>query len=219
MSTEMQNFFKREETLEDRLIAAGLGYPLSKEDAVKAYKSMLVFRTDTPEMLDCELCFGVGHDFDAGLPCVLCCEPAKPVLDLIRKNADLQAAVSGLKTGYEAYERVNAELRAECEKLRNSSSCVDDLSALVRQLVQHLRKAAPDNDLPEKAMDYLKRKGLQGSPLRNEDDNAAEREARKIYDSWAGHDGFVPWVKGDNSLKQDEARRLACAAKIKEPTR
>ncbi|KPB95731.1 hypothetical protein [Pseudomonas syringae group genomosp. 3] len=121
MSTEMQNFFKREETLEDRLIAAGLGYPLSKEDAVKAYKSMLVFRTDTPEMLDCELCFGVGHDFDAGLPCVLCCEPAKPVLDLIRKNADLQAAVSGLKTGYEAYERVNAELRAECEKLRKDA--------------------------------------------------------------------------------------------------
>ncbi|MEE5138690.1 ead/Ea22-like family protein [Pseudomonas alliivorans] len=33
---------------------------------------------------------------------------------------DLRAEVEGLKTGYEAYERVNAELRAECEKLRKS---------------------------------------------------------------------------------------------------
>jgi cell division protein FtsB len=104
------------------------------------------------------------------------------------------------------------ELKAEVEALRNSSSCVGDLSALVRQLVHRLRKAAPDNDLPEKALDYLKRKGLQGSPLRNEHDDDAEREAQKIYESWAGHDGFVPWVKGGNSIKQDEARRLARAA-------
>lgn len=124
----------------------------------------------------------------------------------------LSAEVAGLRTGYEAYERVNAELKAEVEGLRNSSSCVDDLSALVRQLVHRLRKAAPDNDLPEKALDYLKRKGLQGSPLRNEHDDAAEREAQKIYESWADHDGFVPWVKGGNSLKQDEARSLARAA-------
>ena len=125
------------------------------------------------------------------------------VLELTQTLRDLKSSVQGLKTGYEAYERVNAELRAEidrlndeydkawrhdlndknnvqalaaevarlsaeCEALRNSSSCVDDLSALVRQLVQHLRKASPDNDLPGKALDYLKRKGLQGSPLRAE---------------------------------------------------
>ncbi|RMS14519.1 hypothetical protein ALP72_02113 [Pseudomonas coronafaciens pv. coronafaciens] len=105
------------------------------------------------------------------------------VLELTQTIRDLQSSVSGLKTGYEAYERVNAELRAECEALRNSSSCVDDLSALVRQLVQHLRKASPDNDLPGKALDYLKRKGLQGSPLRAEVEgvevelDTAEKEA------------------------------------------
>jgi hypothetical protein len=104
------------------------------------------------------------------------------------------------------------QLKAENEALRNSSSCVDDLSALVRQLVHRLKKSSPDNDLPEKALDYLKRKGLQGSPLRSERDDSAELEAQKIYDSWAGQDGFVPWVKGGNSLKQDEARRLARAA-------
>lgn len=44
----------------------------------------------------------------------------------------------------------------------------DDLAALVRRLAHSLKKAVPSNDLPEKAMDYLKRKDLQGSPLRDE---------------------------------------------------
>ncbi|MFW3166300.1 hypothetical protein WBQ28_17610 [Pseudomonas syringae pv. syringae] len=35
-----------------------------------------------------------------------------------REMRDLKAENAGLKTGYEAYERVNAELRAECEALR-----------------------------------------------------------------------------------------------------
>lgn len=96
--------------------------------------------------------------------------------ELIGMIADLKSEISDLKTGYEAYERVNAELRAEYEALRNSSSCVDDLSAIVRKLVHQLRKAAPDNDLPEKALDYLKRKGLQGSPMR-EIDVAMSKEA------------------------------------------
>jgi hypothetical protein len=43
---------------------------------------------------------------------------------------------------------------------------VDDLAMLVRRLAHSLRQAAPSNDLPDKALDYLQRKGLQGSPLR-----------------------------------------------------
>ena len=41
-----------------------------------------------------------------------------------------------------------------------------DLAALVRRLAHSLRKAAPCNELPAKAMDYLQREGLAGSPLR-----------------------------------------------------
>ena len=44
---------------------------------------------------------------------------------------------------------------------------MDDLTALVARLAHSLRQATPDNDLPEKAVDYLRRKGLQGSPLRD----------------------------------------------------
>lgn len=44
---------------------------------------------------------------------------------------------------------------------------VDDLRTLVARLAQSLRKAAPGNELAEKAVDYLRRHGLQGSPLRD----------------------------------------------------
>ena len=37
---------------------------------------------------------------------------------------------------------------------------------LTRKLVQQLRKASPGNESAEKALDYLKRKGLAGNPLR-----------------------------------------------------
>ena len=37
--------------------------------------------------------------------------------DLIAERDQLRAEVAGLKTGYEAYERVNAELKAENEAL------------------------------------------------------------------------------------------------------
>jgi len=43
---------------------------------------------------------------------------------------------------------------------------VDDLAALVRQLVHSLKKANPNSDLAARAQDYLRRKGLAGNPLR-----------------------------------------------------
>ncbi|MFD2755966.1 hypothetical protein [Comamonas terrae] len=44
---------------------------------------------------------------------------------------------------------------------------VDELAMLVRRLVQSLRKAAPDNDLADQALDYLKRYGMGGTLLRD----------------------------------------------------
>jgi hypothetical protein len=46
---------------------------------------------------------------------------------------------------------------------------VEDLAALVRQLVHSLNKVKPDSDLAKRAVDYLQRKGLAGSPLRADD--------------------------------------------------
>ncbi|WP_426103161.1 hypothetical protein [Pseudomonas sp. PSPC3-3] len=51
--------------------------------------------------------------------------------DLVREHmamvVQLKAEVAGLKTGYEAYERVNAELKAEVEGLRKDSTRLDRL--------------------------------------------------------------------------------------------
>lgn len=41
-----------------------------------------------------------------------------------------------------------------------------DLAALVRHLAYQLRKVVPDHDVANHAVDYLKREGLQGSPMR-----------------------------------------------------
>ncbi len=54
------------------------------------------------------------------------------------------------------------------------SGVVDDLRMLVQRLVHALNKASPDNDLGAKALDYLVRKGLTGSILR--DDKSAEQD-------------------------------------------
>lgn len=43
---------------------------------------------------------------------------------------------------------------------------VGDLAMLVARLARKLRKAAPADELPAQALDYLTRNGLKGSPLR-----------------------------------------------------
>lgn len=46
------------------------------------------------------------------------------------------------------------------------SQAMDEMAMMIRKLAQALRKAAPEHDLPKKALDYLKRKGLQGRVFR-----------------------------------------------------
>ncbi|EGH43282.1 hypothetical protein [Pseudomonas syringae] len=48
----------------------------------------------------------------------------------------LRVELAGLKTGYEAYERVNAELRAECEALR-------EIMSLVTSEIPHSKSVRP----------------------------------------------------------------------------
>lgn len=56
-------------------------------------------------------------------------------------------------------ERFFEEAKAERAKL-------DEMAMLVRRLVHSLKRIKPDSELPAQAMDYLRRHGLQGSPLR-----------------------------------------------------
>lgn len=60
----------------------------------------------------------------------------------------------------------------------SNTAVVEDLRMLVGKLVRALLKAAPDHALPAQAMDYLERKGLQGSPLRDTSSKEASAPCR-----------------------------------------
>lgn len=58
------------------------------------------------------------------------------------------------------------DARIRREEREAAAVKVDELAALVRLLVHSIRKHSPDNETARRAMDYLKRHELQGSPLR-----------------------------------------------------
>lgn len=118
-----------------------------------------------------------------------CCKPS-PVVEPAPTHSAMEAAARWVEARRDAYvgEHANydpetggmdlpgdgAEYVGELEEIAEGLRAlaplpeprVDDLAHTVRRLAHALRKAAPDNDLPAKALDYLKRHGLQGSPLR-----------------------------------------------------
>jgi hypothetical protein len=80
-------------------------------------------------------------------------EPTQQMLDAGRWSG------AGSVSSQEVWDRMLATVTPP------PAAYADDLVALVTELVQALRQAAPDNDLAGHALDYLKRNGLQGSPL------------------------------------------------------
>ena len=71
-------------------------------------------------------------------------------------------AIADLKASPISEEAMDI-LRAENEKLKTE---VEEFAVLTSRLARQLKKAAPDNELPGKVADYLKRTGRHGSPLR-----------------------------------------------------
>ncbi len=96
---------------------------------------------------------------------------------LTRQQAEHAAYVAGSEEAFAAVveQKREAEQRATRFEaaLRDHQALTQkwagerqELAMLVKQLVSHLRRAAPDDALAAKAMDYLKRKELLGSVLR-----------------------------------------------------
>lgn len=61
---------------------------------------------------------------------------------------------------------VPGHYRGMTESELESEPSIPDLAMLVRRLAAKLAKASPGDDLLAKALDYLTRAGLNGSPLR-----------------------------------------------------
>ncbi|MBB5448417.1 hypothetical protein HDG38_007070, partial [Paraburkholderia sp. WSM4177] len=113
---------------------------------------------------------------------------ASAALDSILSGGDLVAcAHEYFRDSGERYEKSiefrigwNACLDAigQARAASTATATVDDLAMLVRKLVRHVRKARPDNNMADMAMDYLRRHGLEESPLR-----AAAPQAGALTDS------------------------------------
>lgn len=76
--------------------------------------------------------------------------PVKVAFDVMDQCDQLRAEVAGLKTGYQAYEQVNAELKAEVEALRGLAGTAQKGAELLRkdaERYQFLRNGLDGLDL------------------------------------------------------------------------
>ena len=74
-----------------------------------------------------------------------------------------------METLVERATRLGVETHTVSEMLdviENTRSAMGDLAMLTKRLAQALRKAAPDNELPAQALDYMRRTRIDGSPYR-----------------------------------------------------
>lgn len=94
-------------------------------------------------------------------------------IDIDNVGDDVEASAKRLLSGgYMAANEYNEEDHDDPDMAQlikdqiSAARAIGNLSILVRRLSCALRKASPDHDLPNKADDYIHRKGLGGSILR-----------------------------------------------------
>ncbi|MGG2800061.1 hypothetical protein ACQYZN_25905 [Pseudomonas aeruginosa] len=164
---------------EDQLIAAGLSYPLAKEDAVKLWYAG--FRSEVVTVL--EAWEAIGHDIgmnpskgellDSLRNMAAICNahgndmPAQSAIDQRQVIAD--AITGALAFGAQASQPPTADhwLRPFYDIGRAEGQRTQDLAMLVRMLASSLKRHAPESNLVARATNYLAAKGLSGTPLRD----------------------------------------------------
>ncbi|WP_411387905.1 hypothetical protein [Pseudomonas aeruginosa] len=164
---------------EDQLTAAGLSYPLAKEDAVKLWYSG--FRSEVITVL--EAWEAIGHDtginpdkeelLESLRNMAAICNahgndmPAQSAIDQRQVIAD--AITGALAFGAQASQAPAADhwLRPFYDIGRAEGQRTQDLAMLVRMLASSLKRHAPESNLVARATNYLAAKGLAGTPLRD----------------------------------------------------
>ncbi|RTS78088.1 hypothetical protein DY947_22695 [Pseudomonas aeruginosa] len=164
---------------QDQLIAAGLSYPLAKEDAVKLWYSG--FRSEVITVL--EAWEAIGHDtginpdkeelLESLRNMAAICNahgndmPAQSAIDQRQVIAD--AITGALAFGAQASQPPAADhwLRPFYDIGRAEGQRTQELAMLVRMLASSLKRHAPESNLVARATNYLAAKGLAGTPLRD----------------------------------------------------
>ncbi|HEK1311219.1 TPA: hypothetical protein SMQ86_006342, partial [Pseudomonas aeruginosa] len=171
--------FEQAPPSEDQLIAAGVSYPLAKEDAVQLWYAG--FRSEVVTVL--EAWEAIGHDIgmnpskgellDSLRNMAAICNahgndmPAQSAIDQRQVIAD--AITGALAFGAQASQPPTADhwLRPFYDIGRAEGQRTQDLAMLVRMLASALKRHAPDSNLVARATNYLAAKGLAGTPLRD----------------------------------------------------
>lgn len=128
-------------------------------------------RTDPPSVLPIaapSLIDGLDHITQKKVKSLI--ESGLRLVGVVMINVDGRRAVvdMGKVTWLDAQTSATHQPDVSLNMVNGDMTIVDDLALLCRQLVRSLAKAAPGNDLATRAMDYLQRKGLQGSPFRGD---------------------------------------------------
>lgn len=126
-------------------------FPAEDADRMREAIALLKGRGPIAQSSDCTACGGTREIYTHSADCSD---------DLCALNGDVHSC-SGVVEACGSCQPAPLPAVAQVKQPR-----VDDLAALVRQLVRAHGKAVPRNNLCSRAMDYLKRHGLLGSPLR-----------------------------------------------------
>lgn len=171
--------FEQAPPSEDQLTAAGLSYPLAKEDAVKLWYSG--FRSEVITVL--EAWEAIGHDtginpdkeelLESLRNMAAICNahgndmPAQSAIDQRQVIAD--AITGALAFGAQASQPPAEDhwLRPFYDIGRAEGQRTQELAMLVRMLAASLKRHAPESNLVARATNYLAAKGLAGTPLRD----------------------------------------------------
>ena len=186
---------------EDQLIAAGLSYPLAKEDAVQLWYAG--FRSEVVTVL--EAWEAIGHDIGMN--------PSKgELLDSLRNMAaicnahgndmpaqsaiDQRQVIADAITGALAFGAQASQPPAEDHWLRPfydigraEGQRTQELAMLVRLVAASVTRHAPESNLVARATNYLAAKGLAGTPLRDPPApvEQAGGDERAAFEAWATH--------------------------------
>ncbi|MFO6263101.1 hypothetical protein ACLBVP_33290, partial [Pseudomonas aeruginosa] len=199
---------------EDQLIAAGLSYPLAKEDAVKLWYSG--FRSEVITVL--EAWEAIGHDIgmnpskgellDSLRNMAAICNahgndmPAQSAIDQRQVIAD--AITGALAFGAQASQPPTADhwLRPFYDIGRAEGQRTLELAMLVRMLASSLKRHAPESNLVARATNYLAAKGLAGTPLRDAP-ASVEQAGRDVEPApcpfCGGEVDPTGWLRGDGT--------------------
>ncbi|HGJ9348913.1 TPA: hypothetical protein ACJYBV_006128 [Pseudomonas aeruginosa] len=217
---------------EDQLIAAGLSYPLAKEDAVQLWYAG--FRSEVVTVL--EAWEAIGHDIGMN--------PSKgELLDSLRNMAaicnahgndmpaqsaiDQRQVIADAITGALAFGAQASQPPAEDHWLRPfydigraEGQRTQELAMLVRMLAASLKRHAPESNLVARATNYLAAKGLAGTPLRDPpapveqaggDERAVDGKPRATRCPDCGESDLMPGDLCTCGYETDPAAGYACS--------